>query len=1103
MLKRILLLAAIVLAASAAFAQVTTSSITGVVKGANQEGLAGATITATHTPSGTVYVTIAKKDGIFTLPGLRIGGPYTVKVDFVGQKSQVFENIYLQLGESYNINASLGTDEKELSGVVVTGRGRRAATDKGGMSTVVNNRVITTLPTISRSITDFTRITPQANGNNFAGRDARFNNITLDGANLNNNFGLSTDPLPGAGNNPVSLDAIDEVSVSIAPFDVRQGNFTGANIAATTKSGTNTIRGTLYTYWQNQDLTGEKVKNVKASNPDFKSTIWGGSIGGPIIKNKLFYFINAEFEKKPPAAGVTWTPKGGSGLGNVSDVPVDSLKAVADYLGTKGYDPGVYDNFPSFKNDNHKILAKIDWNISTAHKLTVKFSDFKGVQDFTASQSGGINGANTSGFVTYGPKFSKIAMAFSGINYSQEDVIRSGSIELNSTFKNRFANQFLATFTKITSFKDHPGATFPFVDILGATSGNINNFISVGNEPFNGNNNKVLNDVFTITDNFTYFAGKHTLTAGASYEFQRVGNMFMAGSQGYYAFRSVSDFVNNRAPLLFSLTYSLDKDQPSIYSANLKIGQLAAYVQDEINVNSNLRVTLGLRADQPIYPEQPKENPAISSLVLTDHNGNPASYTTGKWPKSTILLSPRVGFRWDLEGDKSMILRGGTGIFTGRIPFVYLTNVPSNSGMYQFGQLITPNTTGVSLDQFLFNPDPTAYNPFYNTSLPANLFPTSAGTTAPAVFAVTSKDFKFPQIWRTNLAIDKNLSRTIKLTLEAMYTKDINAVYMFNANQKNPDVTVTTGSYTRGRYSGTTTAIRRINTSVNNAIVLDNTSKGSSFVFTAGLSKAFSNGLYASLAYNYTLASDVTANPGSQAASVWSANPTSRTQNDLELSYSGFATPHRIVGMISYRLEYLKHMATTVSLLYEGKSGGTYSYVYNGDLNNDGNNSADLMYVPTNAKDASQITFQSSFTYPNGVTYTAAQMADIFEGYIQQDPYLRKHRGQVVERNGAKIPWYDRVDAKIAQDFFVNVGGHRHTVQVTGDIYNVLNLLNSDWGIRKISTVTNPLQLVSVTGTTPTFRLMTFNNAPVTKSFQDNVSTATTWALQLGVRYIF
>jgi hypothetical protein len=1103
MLKRIYVLLAIMLIVSPfVMGQVTTSTITGTVKTGEKDYLVGATITATHIPSGTVYTTISKKDGIFILPGLRVGGPYQVKIDFVGQKSVVFDNITLQLGEAYNINAVMGINEVELSSVVVSARAKKAATDKGGMSTVVNNRIITTLPTISRSITDFTRLTPQANGTSFGGRDGRYNNITVDGANLNNNFGLSTDPLPGGGNNPVSLDAIDEVSVSIAPYDVRQGNFTGANIAAITKSGTNTFHGTAYGFEQSDKLRGSKVAGVSASNPSFKSKVYGGSIGGPIIKNKLFFFVNGEYEKKPPAAGISWTPTGGSGTGNVSAVPVDSLKAVSDYLkSTYDYDPGVYDNFPAFKNENRKFLGKIDWNISKKQKLSVKYSDFKGTQDFQPSQSGSIGGTYSG--ITYGPKFSSSAMAFSSTLYQQEDIVKSGSIELNSNFTSRISNQFLATFSKIQSDKTHSGATFPFIDI--ANSGR--NYISVGNEPFNGNNNKVHNDVLTFTDNFSYFAGKHNLTAGISYEYQKVGNMFMRGSQGYYLFNTVADLVNNRAPLKFAQTYSLIPGQDAVFSAQLKIGQLSGYIQDDINVNQNLKLTVGLRVDKPVYPDQPLENPAESSLVLKDRNGNDASFTTGKWPKATPLFSPRASFRWDMEGDKSMILRGGTGLFTGRIPYVYLTNIPTNSAMYQYSSSVTSASSGINMNNFLFNPDPHAYNPFFNTGLPANYFPTTAGSTASTDIVFADPKYKFPQVWRTDLAIDKRIGQGWKLTVEALYTKDVNATIMYDANQKAPTETVTTGGYTRARYTAASgsaqNAIRRIYPNVNNAIVLTSNSKGHSFVLTTQLEKSFAKGFYGSIAYTYSFSQNLTENPGSQASSVYVGNATANTLNDLQLSSTSFALPHRIIANLSYRFEYAKHLGTTISLFVESSSGGAYSYVYNGSINNQGSNSANLMYVPTNATDANQILFKNNVTYTNGVTYTSAQQAAIFEAYISQDPYLSKHRGQVVERNGARRPWYSRADMKLVQDIFQNFGKQRHTLQFTADIFNVLNLLDNHWGISKLYTINNPLKVESVTGGIPTFSITSYNGAPVTQTFVNNISTSTTWAMQLGLRYSF
>ncbi|MDP4264148.1 MAG: carboxypeptidase regulatory-like domain-containing protein [Bacteroidota bacterium] len=1115
MLKRITLtLAMAFIAGLFVSAQVTTSSITGFVKSDKGGPLEGATITAIHQPSGTKYVTISKKDGNFTIPNTKIGGPYTITAEFVGFSPSKTENVTLSLGEPFVIDLTLSTKTTSLSEVILTSATARSKAKTGGASTNVNSRMLNTLPTISRSITDFTRLTPQANGNSFGGRDGRYNNVTVDGANLNNNFGLSTDPLPGGGANPISLDAIEEITVNIAPYDVRQANFTGANISAVTKSGTNTFHGSAYGYYRNETFAGTNVAGFKLPPPAVTyNKIYGGTLGGPIIKNKLFFFLNGEYEEKP-ATLAYYTPLGGSGSGNISQVPIDSMIKLSNYLNTKyNYDPGAYDNFQSSTVvKNHKYLAKLDWNISTVNKLTIKYSDFQNSQNFLPSQSGGINGASSqSGIVTYGPKFSTTAMAFGNTVYEQVDKVKSGSFELTSNFHGKFANQLLVTATKISTDKNHPGAQFPFVDILGLTAGSKNNYLSFGNEPFNGNYNVVVNDVYTATDNFSYFAGKHTLTAGVSYEYQKVGNGFMPGSQGYYVYGSLDDFINNRAPKLFSITYSLVKGQDAVISANLKIGQAGAYIQDEVNVNDKLKITYGLRIDKPVYPEQPLPNNAVNAENLYDHSGAITTYNTGAWPKSSLYWSPRVGMRWNLPEEK-IVIRAGTGLYTGRIPFVYLTNLPTGVGPYQFGTLITSN-----LQNFLFNPDMHTYNPFYNTSLNPAQFPTVGGTVVPTgAYALISPNFKFPQVWRTDFAVDKQLGNGFVATLEALYTKDINAVYMFNANQKAPDITMS-GPDNRPIYSyitqnlsgGALTTARnnatKLNLASGNAVVLDNTAKGESFSLTALLTKNFAKGFYGSVAYTYTAALDVTANPGSQATSVWSANPTSRTQNDLELATSAFSVPHRVIASLSYRFEYANHLATTVSAFYEGAIQGTFSYIYNGDVNGDGN-SADLMYIPRNPSEIHFVDLPASGNTP---AFTAQQESDVFFKFIAQDPYLRKHQGQVAERNGTQQPWYNRVDLKFAQDFFIKIGSHRNTLQFTADILNFPNLINHDWGIKQFFIVNNPLKVVSYTNGQPNFQLATYipvgttTGTLIDRTYIHNNSLSSTYAIQLGLRYIF
>ncbi len=1072
-------------------AQVTTSSISGVVLDSTGSPLEGATVTALHQPSGTTYTTISSKGGVYSISNARIGGPYSIKFDFVGFNSETIDGINLILGEPYALNVVMGLDAKNLSTLIITGR-RSGAVDKTGMSTNIGQRQLSSLPTISRSLTDFTRMTPQSNGNSFGGRDGRYNNLQVDGANLNNNFGLSTDLLPGgSGNQPISLDAFEEVSVNIAPFDVRQSGFTGAGINAVTKSGTNTLKGSAYGYFRNQSFNGTNVAGSKLGEQQKqKNVTYGATLGGAIIKNKLFFFLSGELEERT-FPGIQWSPSGGSGVGNISNVHIDSLRKFSDHLkNTYGYETGAYDNFPEFKAKNHKILAKIDWNISNSHKLTLKYNEMVSNNDVELNRTSVPNSlAGAIGFSSV-QRFGENAMSFANSNYGFKDAVRSGTLELNSNFNSRLSNQFLATVTKIRSTRTSPSAVFPFIDIL---NNNNNNYMSAGYEPYSYNND-VINDVYTITNNLTYTSGRHKLTGGITYEYQKVGNMFMAASQSYYVFNSLDDFINNRAPRGFAYTYSLVPGKDAVYSAELKIGQLGAYIQDELSINERFKLTYGLRFDKPIYPEAPLENPAISELQFPDKNGVLTHYSTGRWPTSSFLWSPRVGFRWDAYGDKNLIIRGGTGIFTGRIPFVWLTNIPTNSGMYQFG---TNVSDPVELQNFLFNPNPDAHK---------SKFPTQAGTSVPSSIVLTDPNFKFPQIWRTNLAFDQRLGQGWTLTMEALYTKDINAVTMRNGNETQPNA-VAAGADNRPRFNPASNANRRKYPGLSNAIILENTNKGGGFSFTTQLSKSFSRGFFGSLAYTYTIARDISGNPGSQAASVWSANPSITSQNAQSLSYAQYALPHRIVGSVSYRATYFKHLATTVSLFYDGAAQRNFTYTYNGDLNGDGNaGSVDIMYIP---RDRSEIVFVDQPATNTLTAFTAQQQEDAFFQYLEQDRYLRNHKGQYAERNASLFPWYHRFDFKILQDIFTDIGSNKHTLQFSLDILNVGNLLNNKWGVLKQLNATNGFQANPLvfagynTEGVPTFRMAQSRGALITETFSNTLSTSSTWGMQLGLRYIF
>jgi hypothetical protein len=1100
MRKHLLLLIISLFTAVVSFAQVTSSSMTGTIKDAKGVTLPGATIKATHIPSGTVYSAASNKDGLFNIPGMRVGGPYTVEVSFIGFNKATVSDITLQLGQPYIFNTTLSETGLELQAVTVTSS-RRVVTAKAGASTNVNRTALSTLPTFSRSITDFTRLTPQSTGTSFAGRDARLNSVTVDGANLNNTFGTSSALLPGGDAQPISIETYDELSINIAPFDVRQSGFTGAGIYATTKSGTNTFHGSAYTYYKDQSFNGQYIRDnfIGANLAKASTKTYGATFGGPIIKNKLFFFAN--FEKETSTSpGIAFSPTGGSGLGTVAATPKGDLEAVQKYLRDKySYDPGKFDNFDAFTPKNTKYLLKLDWNINDKNKLTVKYSYLKATSDQTVNGTSTPNNAAYSvtngngGFINRGSgglvnaRYSNQSIAFENSNYGFLNKVTTGTVELNSSISSKFSNQLLATFKKYGNPRTTKGETFPTIDIY---DGKGNNYITAGSDPYT-KYNEVIDDTYSIYDNLTYYAGKHTITGGINYEYQRVGNAFMPGAAGSYIYNSLSDFLADAPPVQFTYNYSLIPGVDKVYSANLKVGTISLYAQDEYAVSPNFKLTYGLRADKSIYLENPVENPQMTALLLPDANGALKSYNSGLWPKSPILLSPRMGFRWSLLEDNSLVIRGGTGIFTGKIPYVFLTNNPSNSAMYNFGGVATADQlAGIHL-----NADPSTY---------AGLFPQAAGTSIQSATVLIDRNFKFPQVFRTNLAVEKNLGNGFTATLEGLYTKDINAVRMRNANLKSPTGILVEGDLTRPRYTGSS-ADRNIYPALNSAIVLENTNQGYATSLTAQIAKTFTGGFSATAAYTYTQAKEAFSTSGTTATNVWSSTANVGTTNDVESGYTSFYVPHRIVASASYKFNYLNHAATTIGLFYQGQAGGLspISYTVNGDLNNDGV-SADLMYIP---KKASELTFTQYNATVNGVvtTYTPAQQAAALEQFIKNTPYLNGHRGQYAQRNAAFLPWYNRIDANILQDFYIMAGGQKHTLQLSAVVINLPNLLNKNWGIQKQITYTNPLSYVSTDANTnvATYQMRQLNGKLVTTPYVDATTAATTWSLLIGAKYIF
>ncbi|WP_293897487.1 TonB-dependent receptor [Sphingobacterium sp. UBA5670] len=1079
-MKRSLLFFALVMASYGAVqAQVTTSSVTGIVKEANGSLTSGATIKATHVPSGTVYTGSANAAGRFNLANMRVGGPYKIEVTYVGQDPIIYNDVYLQLGQPFVLNPVFADKNTTLEEVTVTAR--RGAT-KTGVSTIVGRKKIEEMPAISRSITDLTKLNPQANsqgdGFSFAGRNSLFNSLTLDGAQMNNAFGLSSLPGGQTGAQPFSLDAIEAIQINLSPYDVKQGGFTGAGVNAITKSGTNTVTGSAYWYFKNQDLQGYKVDGEKLPKTEsYKNNQLGFSVGGPIIKNKLFFFLNGETTKRT-TPGSNILANRGTGAANESIVKASDLDLVKKTLiDNFGYDPGVYEGFNNDQKANN-ITAKIDWNINEKHKFTLRYNHLDSYRDINPSGSNSNRGR--------GP--STTSMIFSNLRYRQNNNINSITAELNSTFNSKYANQIQVVYSAFRDFRDPLGTAFPTVDI---ENGSGSNYISFGQEPFSGLN-KLNQNLFSVTDNFNIFAGAHTFTFGGSLNYQKFSNSFAQFVSGQFRYKNMDDFIaaakgdKTIQPSQYQLTYSVvaGNERPS---ADFSMMPIALYAQDEWFVKPNFKLSYGVRADIPVYTTDIVTNEKV--LDMTFANGE--KLDVSRLPKARVLVSPRVGFDWDIRQDRSFILRGGTGIFTGGVPGVWLTNQAGQTGM-TYGNILENIKDGPVNRPF--NPDPNAY------------LPTDRKNPATYEIDVTSRDFKMPQIWRSNLAVEYSLPWDMKATLEGIYTKSINEVYHRDANLSDPKGTFSGTGDTRAYWLASGNA-RQINSSITRAIVLDNTSKGNAYSLTAQLEKRFGKYGDAMVAYTYSSAKDITSNPGSQANSAYTGNAIVSNPNSPVLAYSSFMVRNRIIAAVNINFNITPQLPTRIGLVYEGRPYGDnfgatrFNYTVSGDiLNGSGRFSNVLMYVPKDRADIALVDIVDSKDKTKVLETADAQWARL-DAYINQDKYLSTRRGQYAERNGAEYPWMNRFDIRIMQELSkVLKTKDNHRLQVSFDIINVGNLLSSKWGVTKTPNITNFMQYQGVANNKPTY---TVSQNLKEQTFRNNTGIDSRYQMQLGIRYIF
>ena len=1087
-LQSVLLLLILILFSVTAKSQETTAEISGTIVDLTG-ALPNVNITAVHIPTGTKYVTTTRNDGRYNLPNLKIGGPYALTTSFVGFKSETVTDIYLNLGQTFKQNFKLVDQATQLGEVVIQfSNDKTFSSSRTGSQELITRTQIDRLPTINRSIQDFVKLEPTANGLNIGGRSNQYNNMTVDGANFNNSFGLSSILGGQTSAQPISLEAIEQIQVNVSPYDVKQGGFSGTGINTVTKSGTNTFKGSIYQYSRNENYLGYNAGPTTVTKTPFNYSITGFSLGGPIIKDKLFFYVSGEeVRQDAPATSMLASDASHAAGGNYSQANADTLALLSSFLKSKfGYDPGSFQGY-SFKTNSDKITAKLDWNINSKNTFTLKYNYLKSYADQFASTSRPGSGQVTGGQPgTY-------SMPFYGSGYVINNNFNILIAELNTHFSNKLSNKLQIGYTALRDFRSphSNSSTFPLVDIL--NNGNI--YTTFGYEMYTYNN-KLFTNVYQLNDILTYYSGAHELTFGTQNSIKKYQNAFAPGYQGVYQFNSLTDFYNSaKNGILNAKSYYLQYSAlpggafPWAYAGSTELSQ---FVQDKWKMTSDFTLTAGLRIDETIYKQAMTDNPTFDALQFK----NGVSYNIGKAPMNNVLVSPRLGFNWNPNGDKTLQVRGGTGIFAGPPPFVWISNQASNNGT-QFGSFTN------AANKTTFNADPNAYRP---TAGAAN---TSYST------ALVARNFKYPTAWKSTLAVDKKLDEGWLVGAEYNYTKDINAVYYSNVNLNESNGFTLGGVDNRTRYltsvantnkyyyAGTSLA----NPNIGNAILMSNTSKGYVYSLTAKIQRTLENLTYG-IAYTRSVARN-TAEGGSTASSLWSAAPVSNQDpNAPNLGYASYYQPNRVIGNFSYRLNEGKNLATTFGAIYELTNNGVTSYVYNGDLNGDGNTGNDLMYIPKTASDINLVKVGSGGlgTGTSTDTRTAAQIWSQLDAFISNSTYLNTHRGQYAKRNAAVLPYFSKLDLNITQDLKLKVGKESHTIRFSLDMINAGNFINRDWGVVKIPTATNILKYegISSDGKTPSFSLpFQTGTTPFTQPFQNSTAITSRWQMMFGIKYLF
>ena len=1107
MQKRLhLLVALLAFMVSTAMAQITTSGISGKVT-ANGEDIIGATIKAVHQPSGTVYRAVTNIDGRYSIQGMRPGGPYVLEVSYVGYKTKEVKNFNLSLGQNTILNESLSENAEMLQDVVVTAdRNNNMRTDRAGATTSINADQIEAVPTVSRSMNDLLKLTPQGanvgSGFSVGGGNYRQSYVTVDGAAFNNAFGIGGN-LPGNGS-PISLDALDQISVSSSPYDVRLSGFTGGAISAVTKSGTNQFKGTAYMYTTNSHLRGNKVSDYELNRLQSHSTTWGASFGGPIIKDKLFFFANGEYQNNISAgpsgtarvnASDEWSPSSGT----VHRPLQSDMDNMLSFLSKNyGYNPGRYQGY-SLDTPSYKFLARIDWNINENNKLNIRFSkshdkDSSAPSSSTTPFKDSViypGGEDATGGKSLSGRTSNAGLYFESARYYQEKNFTSFAAEWNSKWGG-VNNVLRATYSYQDEPRTYVGGMFPTVDILK----NGSYYMGFGPDPFTEGNLRQVK-TFVATDEATWSMGIQNFTAGLQFETNKATNGFGAASAGYYVFESMDDFMNGKAPRSYGVTFPMDGSGQ--FLATMKYNQFSAYVQDQVNFSDRFRLTAGLRFELPIYPElENNYNKAFAAMKWKNDAGVESQYSTDQLPDAPLTVSPRVGFNWDILGNHKLVLRGGTGYFIGRLPFVWLVSAVGNAGCGQYTYYYnTPSDKGATykMDKF-YQSREDQLKVLQQQGLAVN----REDAAAPSTPTIIDKDLKMNATWKTSLALDAKLPYDIDFSLEGIYSREFNPATVINLDRywDGKSYTELAPGDKRKWYSR--------NSSINPYMITNAGHKAYYYSITASLAKKFAFGLNLSASYTYSKAKSYGDGVGDQVSSAYYNNRYSvNGNNDMELGYGTYVAPNRLLISASYKKDYGKNFGSEVGLIYEGMNMGyadgysctRYTYQLTGNVVNDyGSNG--LVYIPASREALDKWNFKD-----NG-KYTAEQQKDDFWAYINQDDYLKNHKGEYAERGGAVMPWHHQLDFKFNQNFYLNVAGQKNTLQFGVDIKNLANLLNNSWGLYKTVNNTKLLKYTAgKDGAAGSFQFQKNGKDVLSKTYTNLTSFNSTYSIQFSIRYIF